>query len=97
MAQVIEQLSDWVIVTSDNPRNENPKSIIDEIILGFSKDYDYIVEIERREAIEKAIKMAKADDIILIAGKGHESYQIIGNNRYPFDDVEIAKNICNTI
>ncbi len=97
MAEIAEKHADKVIVTTDNPRNENPQDIIDEILLGFSKKCDYIVEIDRKKAIETAIRMAKDEDIILIAGKGHENYQIIGNNRYPFDDVEIAKNLCKML
>lgn len=89
MAQVAEKYSDYVIVTSDNPRTEDPKEIIDEIVKGFKMN-DYCVEVDRAEGIKKAIKKAEKDDIILIAGKGHETYQILGKTKIHFDDREIA-------
>lgn len=89
MAEVSERYSDLVIVTSDNPRTEDPNKIIDDIIKGF-KNKNYIVEIDRKEAIKKAVLKAEKDDIILIAGKGHETYQILGTTKIHFDDREIA-------
>ena len=93
MARVTEQLSDFVIVTSDNPRTEKPEAIIDEIITGFENpDSEKItVEADRRKAIELAIKTAGRDDIVLIAGKGHEDYQIIGKQKFDFSDKLIAR------
>lgn len=99
-------LSDLAILTSDNPRSENPMEIIREIEKGinsgafkkFEKDIlkggtdkGYLVIPDRREAIEYAINIAHRKDIVLIAGKGHETYQIIGDNRIPFDDRAIAR------
>ena len=78
-----------MIVTSDNPRTEDPNKIIDDIVKGF-KNKNYIVEIDRKEAIKKAVLKAEKDDIILIAGKGHETYQILGTTKIHFDDREIA-------
>ncbi|MGL5088982.1 MAG: UDP-N-acetylmuramoyl-L-alanyl-D-glutamate--2,6-diaminopimelate ligase [Cetobacterium sp.] len=89
MAEVAERYSDLTIVTSDNPRTENPNSIIDDIVKGF-QNKNYIIEIDRKEAIKKAVLKAEKNDIILIAGKGHENYQIIGATKIHFDDREIA-------
>ena len=92
MGKISQKLSDICIITSDNPRNEDPNLIIEDILSGLDKDIkNYKVIIDRKEAIEEAIKIAKKDDIIIIAGKGHENYQIIGKNKYHFDDKEIVK------
>ena len=90
MAQVADELSDLVILTSDNPRNENPAQIIDEIRQGISSELKLIVEEDRGSAIQQAINMASTDDLILIAGKGHEKYQIIENKKIPFSDKQKA-------
>ncbi len=82
--------SDWVIVTSDNPRDEEPEDIIEDIV----SDLDAInfeIMPDRREAIKKAIYMAEEDDMVVIAGKGHENYQLIGGKRIDFDDRELAR------
>ncbi|MGL4425853.1 MAG: UDP-N-acetylmuramoyl-L-alanyl-D-glutamate--2,6-diaminopimelate ligase [Cetobacterium sp.] len=89
MAKIAEKYSDIVIVTSDNPRTENPDDIISDIVKGF-ENKNYIVEIDRKEAIKKAVLKAEKNDIILIAGKGHETYQILGTTKIHFDDREIA-------
>jgi UDP-N-acetylmuramoyl-L-alanyl-D-glutamate--2,6-diaminopimelate ligase len=93
MGKVAEDLADSVIVTSDNPRTERPEDIIDEIVLGLKDPHAATVAIEpdRRKAIELAIDTAAEDDILLIAGKGHEDYQIIGTQKFHFDDKEIAE------
>lgn len=92
MAAVAEQLADFVIVTSDNPRTERPGDIINEIVAGFEKPnlQTLTVEPDRRKAIEAAIRTARKNDIVLIAGKGHEDYQIIGKQKFHFSDKEIA-------
>jgi UDP-N-acetylmuramoyl-L-alanyl-D-glutamate--2,6-diaminopimelate ligase len=92
MAQVAESLADVVIVTSDNPRTENPQAIIDDIMQGFTKKRgrEPLIEAERAKAIRLAIEQAQGGDIVLIAGKGHENYQIIGTQRRHFSDVEEA-------
>jgi len=93
MGETAEKLSDIVILTSDNPRNEDPLSIIEDILDGI-KDKDKVITIvDRKQAIEKAISLAKEKDIILIAGKGHENYQIIGDKILHFDDAEVVKEI----
>lgn len=92
MARVCEQLADVIYVTSDNPRTENPQTILSEIVAGFSLENTkpIIVEPDRRRTIEQAISDAQSGDIVLIAGKGHENYQIVGSTRHPFDDVKEA-------
>lgn len=89
MGEIAERFSDHVIVTSDNPRTEDPDQIIQQIVAGMKKKI-HTVEPDRRLAIERAIGMAIAGDFILIAGKGHEDYQIIGTEKRPFDDRLIA-------
>ena len=100
MAQVAEELADFVIVTSDNPRTENPDAIINEILTGFKKiepraasHESQLLRIipDRRKAIETAVVTAGKNDIVLIAGKGHENYQIIGKQKFHFSDKEIAQ------
>ncbi|MCB0311447.1 MAG: UDP-N-acetylmuramoyl-L-alanyl-D-glutamate--2,6-diaminopimelate ligase, partial [Bdellovibrionales bacterium] len=89
MAKVARELADKVIVTSDNPRSENPHTIISEILAGGVRA-DF-VEVDRGLAINTAIHEAERGDVILIAGKGHEDYQIIGNEKLHFSDVEVAR------
>jgi UDP-N-acetylmuramoyl-L-alanyl-D-glutamate--2,6-diaminopimelate ligase len=99
MAHVVEQFADYIIVTSDNPRTEDPQQIINEILTGFKKseqratsNESLVLDVipDRKKAIETAIAAATKDDIILIAGKGHEDYQIIGKTKFHFSDKEIA-------
>ncbi|MBY4676603.1 UDP-N-acetylmuramoyl-L-alanyl-D-glutamate--2,6-diaminopimelate ligase [Marinobacterium arenosum] len=91
MAQVAEQWADLVVVTSDNPRTENPDAIIEMVLEGLVGDKPKLVEADRRIAIERAIAEARPGDIVLIAGKGHETYQEIDGQRYPFSDLEEAQ------
>jgi UDP-N-acetylmuramoyl-L-alanyl-D-glutamate--2,6-diaminopimelate ligase len=91
MAKVAEQLADSIIVTSDNPRTEKPEEIINEIVAGFSRGTSITIEADRRKAIELGIKNAGKDDIVLIAGKGHETYQIIGSEKFEFSDRKVAE------
>lgn len=94
MGEVAGRFCDLCIVTSDNPRSEDPKKIIEDIIEGIKKvKGNYIAIVDRKEAIEYAIKNSRANDIILLAGKGHETYTIIGDKKLPFDEREIVKNI----
>jgi UDP-N-acetylmuramoyl-L-alanyl-D-glutamate--2,6-diaminopimelate ligase len=92
MGAVATRLSDFVILTSDNPRTEDPSDIIREIESGAVKS-NYITEPDRREAIRKAVSLAHEKDIILIAGKGHEDYQEIKGIRYKFNDREILEEV----
>ena len=93
MGGIAAQYSDFSIVTSDNPRSEEPLAIIDDIVAGL-KERDaahYAVVPDRREAIRHAIFLAHPDDMVVIAGKGHEDYQIIKGKVYPFDDRQVAR------
>ena len=92
MGEIAERGADVVIVTSDNPRTEDPDSIIDEIEAGMrSASHERVTD--RHAAITRAIQIAADGDIVLLAGKGHETYQIRGTVSYPFDEKEIVKEI----
>jgi UDP-N-acetylmuramoyl-L-alanyl-D-glutamate--2,6-diaminopimelate ligase len=92
MGEVAGKHSDLAIITSDNPRTEDPLKIISQIEVGIKNtNCPYLVVSDRREAIHTAIRKAKAGDVVLIAGKGHETYQIIGSDKFHFDDREIAR------
>jgi UDP-N-acetylmuramoyl-L-alanyl-D-glutamate--2,6-diaminopimelate ligase len=93
MAAVAEELADSVVVTSDNPRTERPEDIIGEIVAGFENpdSNKIVIEPDRKKAIELAIRTADKDDIVLIAGKGHETYQIIGTEKFDFSDKDVAQ------
>ena len=93
MGDIAEQLADKVIITSDNPRSENPQQIITDILAGFKSTTDVIVEPDRELAIKEARKIATEKDVILVAGKGHEDYQILANETIHFDDREKVKEI----
>jgi len=88
MARAVEAYADKTIVTSDNPRTENPMEIIQDIKQGFSKDYRYVIEEDRHSAIYFALNHAEEDEIIVIAGKGHETYQEINGVKHHFSDQE---------
>lgn len=94
MTEIALKFSDLVIVTSDNPRTENPQSIIDEMIAGIDMEKNrkkLFIEVDREEAIKKAVELCKDGEIIVVAGKGHETYQIIGRKKYHFDDREYLR------
>ena len=93
MGEIAERLADKVIVTSDNPRSEDPQQIITDILAGFKSVSNVIVEPDRELAIKEAYKLANANDIVLVAGKGHEDYQILANETIHFDDREKVKEI----
>ena len=92
MAKAAEELANVVVVTSDNPRTEDADAIITDILTGFgnANSQNITVEPDRAKAIQIAIQQAKADDIVLLAGKGHEDYQIIGTEKKHFSDFEEA-------
>jgi UDP-N-acetylmuramoyl-L-alanyl-D-glutamate--2,6-diaminopimelate ligase len=93
MGRVAAEHSDLIVVTSDNPRNEDPLKIIQEIEVGLKQgDTPYTIVPDRREAITRAIQLAQRNDVVIIAGKGHETYQIVGGNKYHFDDREVASD-----
>lgn len=92
MGRVVGELADVAYVTSDNPRSENPRSIIEEILSGLKGCSGLVeVDVDRAGAIRAAIGMARPGDTVLIAGKGHETYQIVGDRVLAFDDVEVAR------
>lgn len=91
MAKAAEKWADVSIITSDNPRQEDPHEIAKQILAGFSRPP--LVELDRKRAISMAIEMAKPDDLVLIAGKGHERVQIFAHQTIPFDDAAIVKEI----
>ena len=93
MGEIAAKLSDWAIITNDNPRRENPLTILADIEAGIKKagQKNYRMIPDRAKAIETAISLARAQDIVLIAGKGHEAYQILNGKTIPFNDKEIAK------
>jgi UDP-N-acetylmuramoyl-L-alanyl-D-glutamate--2,6-diaminopimelate ligase len=97
MGRVSAVYSDVVVVTSDNPRTEAPEAIISEVVPGVQAGLQetgrgrYVVQVDRRAAIGEAVRMAQPGDLVLIAGKGHENYQVIGKNKYPFDDRVVAR------
>ena len=91
MGEIASRLSDYVIFTSDNPRTEDPQAIMNDILEGVKKD-NYEVILDRRQAIKHGIDIMEKDDILLILGKGHEDYQIIGKEKIHLDDVEEVLN-----
>lgn len=91
MAEIAEHIADEIVVTSDNPRSESPQAIIDEVMSGFAQPERVHNILDREQAIRYAVDHATAGDCIVIAGKGHENYQLIGNERLPFSDVAVAR------
>ncbi|MGL4774689.1 MAG: Mur ligase family protein, partial [Clostridium sp.] len=92
MGKIGSDLSDVAIITSDNPRSEEPAEIINDIIAGIHKD-NYLIEVNRYDGIKKAIEIAKPGDVIVIAGKGHETYQIFKDKTIHFDEREVIEEI----
>ena len=89
---------DWVVLTSDNPRGEDPLQILNDVTVGLQKvSANYVVEPDRARAIERAIGEARPGDLVLLAGKGHEQYQIIGDRKISFDDREVARAALRTL
>lgn len=93
MGNISAQIADYSVITSDNPRTENPDDIIAQIVSNLPHDTKYMCISERREAIRHAITSAKSGDVVVIAGKGHEDYQEIHGERFPFDDRIVAADI----
>ena len=98
MGAVAARLSDFTVVTSDNPRTENPHRILLDTEVGLQREGKrkgdkYVVIEQRKEAIRYALGLARKGDLVMIAGKGHEDYQIIGTQRIHFDDREVARAV----
>ena len=87
MGKVVAELADVSVVTSDNPRSEDPAAIAAEVVDGLDLD----IELDRRRAIERALEAARPGDVVVIAGKGHEQGQESGGRKLPFDDREVAR------
>jgi UDP-N-acetylmuramoyl-L-alanyl-D-glutamate--2,6-diaminopimelate ligase len=92
MGEIVARLCDLSIVTSDNPRTEDPESIIDDIVAGMA-DTELVRVADRREAIARALELAEPADMVLLAGKGHETYQVVGRERRPFDEREVVQKL----
>lgn len=97
MGEMAERLSDAVVVTSDNPRDEEPRAILQDILKGIKNPLSVIVMEDRKEAIRKILELARPGDCVLIAGKGHETYQEVKGMKHPFDDRVVAGEILNGI
>jgi UDP-N-acetylmuramoyl-L-alanyl-D-glutamate--2,6-diaminopimelate ligase len=92
MASIVERLADVAIVTDDNPRGEDGDAIVEQILVGFSHRDTVIVERDREAAIHLALSDARASDVVLVAGKGHETYQEGADGKHPFDDLAVARS-----
>ena len=91
MARVVSERSDFTVMTSDNPRTEDPAAILEQVKPGIVPDKDAVAIVDRQEAVAYAVKLAKPGDVVVIAGKGHENYQIIGRVKVPMDDRALAR------
>jgi UDP-N-acetylmuramoyl-L-alanyl-D-glutamate--2,6-diaminopimelate ligase len=96
MGRIAAELSDYVFITSDNPRTENPQAIIQGILMGVQSGARRVI-VDRRQAIFEAVKSLKPDDVLLVAGKGHEDYQILGTEKIHFDDREVLKEALDAL
>lgn len=92
MAAAAARGSNFVVATSDNPRTEDPAAILAEVVAGIPGDVPYEAVLDRGEAVARAIALAKPGDAVIVAGKGHENYQIIGKTKFPMDDRELARD-----
>jgi len=99
MGKVASEIADYTILTSDNPRSEQPMLIIEQILgaVRGQSDFEYDVILDRKRAIQRAVEIAKIGDFVVIAGKGHEGYQEIGGVLYPFDDRQVATECITNI
>ena len=95
MGKIGTELSDIAVITSDNPRTEDPQSIIDDILEGVGKhpNAKVIVEPDRTKAIEKALSAAGENDVVVLAGKGHETYQILASGKIHYDEREVVASL----
>ena len=93
MGAVVARLSDYALITSDNPRNEDPAEIIAQVVAGFGATPNFETEVDREKAIGKALALARPGDVVLIAGKGHENYQEFAHTIVPFDDRDVVARL----
>ena len=97
MGRIASQYADFVIITSDNPRSEEPSQIVEEIAQGLLPTTQVFKIVDREQAIHQALSMAKEQDIILVAGKGHEAYQQIGKARFVFSDQDVVRKLMDNL
>jgi UDP-N-acetylmuramoyl-L-alanyl-D-glutamate--2,6-diaminopimelate ligase len=94
MAQAAAEASDYVVLTSDNPRSEDPLNIMNDALVGLRRfDTPHTIEPDRAKAIRAALREARAGDIVILAGKGHETYQVLKDRVIHFDDREVARDV----
>ena len=93
MGGVASRLADVAVVTSDNPRTEDPERIVRDVLAGMTDGAQLVVEVDRRHAIERAVGLAREGDVVLVAGKGHETDQLVGDVVLPFDDRLVAQEV----
>jgi UDP-N-acetylmuramyl-tripeptide synthetase len=94
MGRIAAELADRVVVTSDNPRSEEPAAIVSEVVAGVTAaGREAVVVLDRREAIRRALEGAAPNDVVVVAGKGHETYQVIAGRKEPFDDRLVAREV----
>ncbi|HEX4147523.1 MAG TPA: cyanophycin synthetase, partial [Pirellulales bacterium] len=91
MGRAVEKTADLAIITNDNPRSEQPGQIAQDVLQGFDRPSSAELVLDRRTAIHRALGLAQQGDCVLIAGKGHEDYQIVGDKTFAFDDREVAR------
>ena len=96
MGEIAQRYADQLVVTNDNPRTEDPQSIVSEILRGIAPDVAVVIEHDRRRAIAYAISNARKGDVVLVAGKGHETYQQVGTIQIPFSDAAVVKEVMET-
>ncbi len=98
MAMAAGELSDFVVLTSDNPRSEDPAAIVNDALVGLRRfDTPHLIEVDRERAIRAALQLAGPGDLVLLAGKGHETYQILGDRTIEFDDREVARRVLDEL
>ena len=95
MGKIASENADSIILTNDNPRSEDPKAIVDDILAGTKVENEIQVILDRSDAIFSAIQSLGEEEALLIAGKGHETSQVIGTRTLPFSDIEVALNALN--
>jgi len=94
MGQAAAEASDFVVLTSDNPRSEDPLAIMNDALVGIRRtDVPHVVEPDRATAIARALQEAREGDIVILAGKGHENYQVLKDKTIPFDDRAVAREV----
>ena len=94
MGRAAAENSDFVVLTSDNPRSEDPLDIMNDALVGLRRyDTPHLIEPDRATAIQRAIEQAQAGDIVILAGKGHETYQVLKEGTIPFDDRQVARQL----